>query len=136
MTAIPQPPAKPLIGNVGDLDTGNVAESFNRLRQIYGPVFRLNLMGRKVVVVGKRDVAAELFDEKRFIKKPVSALLEVRNGVGDGLFTAFEDEANWGLAHRILMPSFGPMAIRNMYDDMHEICCQLVSKWGRKAHFM
>ena len=71
-------------------------------------------MGENTVVVGSHDAANEIFNEKRFFKVPAGSLLEVRNGVGDGLFSAFEDEENWGLAHRILMPNFGPVALREM----------------------
>ncbi|RYP82601.1 hypothetical protein DL769_001595 [Monosporascus sp. CRB-8-3] len=41
------------------------------------------------------------------------------------------DEPNWGIAHRILMPAFGPVSIRNMFDDMHDIATQLCMKWAR-----
>lgn len=116
MTKIPQPPTVPFVGNLNEVDSTNVNKSYTHLAKIYGPVFRLNLMGENVAVVGKYDAAKEVFDEKRFLKIPAGSLLEVRNGVGDGLFSAFEDEENWGIAHRILMPKFGPMAIRDMYD--------------------
>lgn len=56
---------------------------------------------------------------------------EVRNGVHDGLFTAREGEENWGIAHRILMPAFGPLSIRSMFDEMHDIASQLALKWAR-----
>jgi cytochrome P450/NADPH-cytochrome P450 reductase len=29
------------------------------------------------------------------------------------------------------MPAFGPLAIRGMYDDMMDICGQLLLKWER-----
>jgi cytochrome P450/NADPH-cytochrome P450 reductase len=70
------------------------------------------------VIVSSYELLNELCDEKRFYKQPSGPLLQVRNGTGDGLFTAFGDEENWGLAHRILMPAFGPMSIRNMFDGM------------------
>lgn len=34
-------------------------------------------------------------------------------------------------AHRILIPAFGPLSIRNMFDDMSDICEQLIAKWER-----
>lgn len=34
---------------------------------------------------------------------------EVRNGVGDGLFTAFHGEHNWEVAHRTLLPASAPI---------------------------
>ena len=67
-------------------------------------------------MVGSQELVNELCDEKRFVKSLSGALKQVRNGIGDGLFTAFHGEENWGLAHRILMPAFGPMAIKDMFD--------------------
>lgn len=40
-------------------------------------------------------------------------------------------EENWGIAHRVLMPSFGPLSVRNMFDEMHDIAGQLALKWAR-----
>ncbi|PVH99192.1 putative cytochrome P450 oxidoreductase OrdA-like protein [Periconia macrospinosa] len=74
----------------------------------------------------------DVCDESRFVKNPnTGGLYQVRNGTGDGLFTALDGEENWALAHRILMPVLGPMAIGDMFDDMYEVACQLVLKWAR-----
>lgn len=73
----------------------------------------------------------ELSDERRFMKGINTALGEVRNGVHDGLFTAHLDEPNWGIAHRVLMPAFGPMPIQSMFTEMHDIATQLAMKWAR-----
>jgi cytochrome P450/NADPH-cytochrome P450 reductase len=45
-----------------------------------------------------------------------------------GLFTAHQHEQNWAIAHRILIPSFGPLSIRSMFDDMFDVASQLVVK--------
>lgn len=55
----------------------------------------------------------------------------MREGVHDGLFTAHSDEANWGKAHRVLVPAFGPLPIRDMFDEMHDISSQLALKLAR-----
>lgn len=73
----------------------------------------------------------ELCDDTRFRKPVAGALAEIRNGVHDGLFTAREEETNWGVAHRILMPAFGPASIQGMFTEMHEIASQLALKWAR-----
>ena len=74
----------------------------------------------------------EICDEERFSKKVAAALEQVRNGVHDGLFTAYgPQEKNWGIAHRVLMPALGPLAIRGMFNEMHDIASQLVMKWAR-----
>ncbi|MCJ1471761.1 hypothetical protein MMC13_000401 [Lambiella insularis] len=130
-TPIPQPPGLPFVGNVRDIDPENAIASIARLADLYGPIFKLNILGNERIVVSSYELLNELCDEKRFAKSPNAALIQLRNGVGDGLFTAFNDEENWALAHRILMPAFGPMGIRNMYDEMLDIGSQLVSKWAR-----
>jgi len=64
----------------------------------------------------------ELCDEKRFGKLVAASLGELREGIHDGLFTAQNDEENWHLAHRILVPAFGPLNISAMFDDMKDVC--------------
>lgn len=92
----------------------------------------MNLAGRSVVVVSSYDLVNEVCNEKRFKKDIRGVLEQVRSGVHDGLFTAWgPEEQNWGIAHRVLMPAFGPMPINDMFDDMHDIACQLAMKWAR-----
>lgn len=35
------------------------------------------------------------------------------------------------LAHRVLMPSFGPLAVEGLFDGMHDVAKQLTLKWAR-----
>lgn len=44
---------------------------------------------------------------------------------------AHDDEPNWGKAHRVLIPAFGPLSIRGMFDEMHDIATQLCMKFAR-----
>lgn len=74
----------------------------------------------------------EVCDEGRFTKVIAAVLKQARNGIHDGLGTAHgPEERNWGIAHRILAPHFAPLAIENMFGDMHDIAGQLVLKWAR-----
>ncbi|GJC94608.1 cytochrome P450 [Colletotrichum higginsianum] len=82
-------------------------------------------------MVSTRALVNETCDEKRFKKSVNRALSQIRNGVHDGLFTARMGEENWGIAHRVLMPAFGPLSIRSMFDEMHDIASQLALKWAR-----
>lgn len=47
------------------------------------------------------------------------------------MFQAHDDEPNWGKAHRVLIPAFGPLSIRGMFDEMHDIATQLCMKFAR-----
>lgn len=48
-----------------------------------------------------------------------------------GLFTAHQHEESWAIAHRILIPTFGPLAIKGMFPGMQDIAGQLLQKWAR-----
>ncbi|OAG40178.1 hypothetical protein AYO21_05656 [Fonsecaea monophora] len=128
---IPSPRGYPIIGNALDIDAEYPMMSLSNLANRYGEIFKLTLGGHERVFICRRELFNELMDEKRFEKAVTGALLHIRSAVHDGLFTAFPGEHNWGVAHRALMPAFGPIAIRDMYDEMYDIATQLVLKWAR-----
>ncbi|CAE7012814.1 hypothetical protein HRS9139_02143 [Pyrenophora teres f. teres] len=129
---IPGPPGLPLLGNLKDIDPTVPILSFCNLTLQYGPIWKFTLgVGGERVMIANQALMDEVCDEERFRKNVVGALVEVRNGVHDGLFTAHAEEENWGIAHRVLLPALGPLAIRGMFDDMHDISSQLVMKWAR-----
>ncbi|KAF7316593.1 Fatty acid hydroxylase [Mycena chlorophos] len=130
-TPIPQPPAVPFLGNVGNIDREVPLNSFLLLAKTYGEIFQLNMLGQQMVFVATRDLVNEVSDEKRFQKRVTGGLAQVRNLVGDGLFTAQPEEPNWGIAHRLLMPAFGTLAVKNMMEPMRDIVSQLLLKWER-----
>lgn len=82
-----------------------------------GPIYRLTTFGVSRVFISSHELVDEVFDEERFSKTIAGGLIEIRNGVHDGLFTAnYPGEENWAVAHRVLVPAFGPLSIRGMFD--------------------
>ncbi|KAL6360866.1 hypothetical protein LRP88_06574 [Fusarium phalaenopsidis] len=130
---IPQPPTKPFVGNLTDIDMEYPLGSMLHLANTYGPIYRLSLAGSDMVIVSNWELVHEVCDESRFKKSIKGDLEELRAAVHDGLFTSKgEEEENWGVAHRVLMTAFGPLAIRGMFDEMHEVASQLALKWARQ----
>ncbi|TKA82891.1 hypothetical protein B0A55_01179 [Friedmanniomyces simplex] len=121
----------PLVGNITDIDAEVPILSLQNLAKTYGEIFSLTLFGKKRIFISSQKLLEEVCNEKRFGKLVSAALGELRNGIHDGLFTAQNDEENWHLAHRILVPAFGPLNITGMFDDMKDIASQLVLKWAR-----
>ncbi|KAJ5780581.1 hypothetical protein N7457_005741 [Penicillium paradoxum] len=129
---IPGPRGVPLLGNIYDIEAEVPANSFELLADNYGEIFRLTTFGRSRVFVNSHELVDEVCDEERFSKVVSAGLHEIRNGVHDGLFTAnYPGEENWAIAHRVLVPAFGPLMIRGMFDEMYDIAQQLVLKWAR-----
>ena len=108
MTApIPAPRTLPFLGNVTQIEKEMPLRSYVLLARQYGEIYRLmqfcehhssECAGRtradlvlgtaqSTIVVSSYRLAYEACDEKRFVKNPSGALEQVRNGVGDGLFT-------------------------------------------------
>lgn len=128
---IPQPPAKPVVGNMLSLDSAAPVQHLTRLAKELGPIFWLDMMGSPIVVVSGHDLVEELSDEKRFDKAVRGALRRVRAVGGDGLFTADTNEPNWTKAHNILLQPFGNRAMQSYHPSMVDIAEQLVKKWER-----
>lgn len=125
------PPTVPYFGNLFSIDRNNAFQSIKIFFDTYGEIFKLNIIGAESYFVGSAKLLEELCDETRFHKRIGPALAECRYIVNDGLFTAYQGEHRWDIAHRILVPSFGPLAIKEMFDSMHDIATQLVAKWAR-----
>ncbi|KAL8388716.1 hypothetical protein RB599_010054 [Gaeumannomyces hyphopodioides] len=131
---IPGPSTKPFVGNLTEIDIDYPLGSMMHLAKKYGPIYKLSLAGTDLIVVSSWELVHEICDDSRFKKSIKGDLEELRSAVNDGLFTSTgEEEVNWGIAHRILMTAFGPLAIRNMFDEMHEVAAQLALKWVRQG---
>ena len=128
---IPAPKTVPLLGNLHQIPkAGLIGHLLDVSRDFEDPgIFKLKFGSRVGVFVTHPDLVAELCDETRFRKIPGPGLRVVRKFAGDGLFTAFSEEANWGKAHRILLPAFSQRAMRGYYDNILEVCDQLIAKW-------
>ncbi|WP_375691691.1 bifunctional cytochrome P450/NADPH--P450 reductase [Pseudooceanicola sp. LIPI14-2-Ac024] len=128
---VPQPPLKPVIGNLAEIDKAIPVQSFMRLAREYGPIYKMQIIDREMYVVSSQALVDELSDESRFSKRVHQPLQEIRAFAKDGLFTAYNSEPNWARAHRILMPAFGPIGVRDMFPKMLDIAEQMFTRWER-----
>src|SRR3954454_4975663 len=131
LSPIPQPPTKPVVGNMLSLDSSAPVQNLARLAKELGPIFWLDMMGAPLVIVSGHDLVEELSDEKRFDKAVRGSLRRVRAVGGDGLFTADTNEPNWSKAHNIVMTPFGKRGMQSYHLNMLDIAEQLVQQWER-----
>lgn len=128
---IPQPPETFLLGNLFSLSAATPVQDMIKLAREYGPIYRLKIRDRVVVIVSGYEYVNELSDEKRFDKSIRGALRLVRRFGGDGLFTSKTQEPNWAKAHNILLPNFSHKAMQSYHAMMLDIADQLMLKWER-----
>ncbi|PYH37028.1 bifunctional cytochrome P450/NADPH--P450 reductase [Aspergillus neoniger CBS 115656] len=130
---IPGPKPLPVVGNLLDIDLEHGLQSIIAFADKYGPLFQITINGEKQIFATSQALVDELCDESRFHKAVVTGLEILRLLAHYGLFTAYHGERGWGIAHRILVPAFGPLRIRNMLDDMSDVAQQLCLKWARQG---
>ena len=128
---IPMPDKMPLIGNALTVDKEAPLQSLMELSDKLGPIYRMDMMGTPMVIVSGHELVAELCDESRFDKAIRGALRRVRAIGGNALFTGDTHAAEWGKAHRILLPTFGRQAMNNYMPMMLDVADQLMLKWER-----
>ncbi len=128
---IPMPEKTPFLGNMLSVDKDKPLQSLMDLTRELGPIFRMDMMGKPMVIVSGADLVDELCDESRFDKAVRGALRRVRAIGGDGLFTGDTQEPNWSKAHNILLPTFSRQAMNNYMPMMLDVANQLVLKWER-----
>ncbi len=98
-----------------------------------GPIFESQIFRQKFVFVASAELTAELCDESRFCKALPPAIVALRHYAGDGLFTAYNDEPNWQLAHELLAPAFTKPAMRSYHPTMLGTARELFDYWDRRG---
>ncbi|MCD0447752.1 cytochrome P450 [Actinocorallia sp. API 0066] len=98
-----------------------------------GPIYATAGAGFEMVVVSGADLVAELSDEARFAKHVGFGIDAFRPVTGDGLFTAYNDEPNWRLAHDVLGPAFSREAMERYHDGMLTTVGRLLEYWDARC---
>ncbi|EIM79123.1 cytochrome P450 [Stereum hirsutum FP-91666 SS1] len=84
----PGPPGAFFIGNLLQL-SGDAWIQFSEWKNVYGPIFHLNLAGQDVVVLGNNTVAADLLDRRASIYSDRPRFTVAREILSEGLFFTF-----------------------------------------------
>lgn len=128
---IPHPRYRlPVLGDLLTIDfTSPVLGTTKKLRQSRDGILEQRIFGLSAVAVADAALIDEVNDETRW-QRHVGPLVEkLRLTLGDGLFTAYNDEPNWRTAHNILMPAFAKAAMANYHDRMTATVQELFEAW-------
>lgn len=130
---IPHPPRRvPLLGDVLGADRRTPLQDSLRYARQLGPIFRRKAFGKEFVFVWGADMVADMADESRFAKHVGLGVANLRPVAGDGLFTAYNHEPNWQLAHDVLAPGFSREAMAGYHPMMLAVAERLTDHWDRE----
>lgn len=131
---IPHPPRRvPVVGDVLGANAAAPVQTSMRYAARLGPIFRRRFFGLEVVLVSGAELVTDLADERRFTKRVMLAVRNLRKVAGDGLFTAHSDEPNWRLGHEVLAPGFTAEAMRRYHPTMLTTTRRLLDAWDGHA---
>ncbi len=132
----PHPPGRrPVVGDLASTDRRAPVQNLLRVAPGLGPLFEMRVFRQRFVFVASATLAAELCDEERFHKALPPALVSLRQFAGDGLFTAYDAEPSWQLAHDLLMPAFTKQAMQRYHPVMLATAAELFAFWdARDGH--
>lgn len=127
---LPHPRGRvPVIGDLFAFDFDTPTQSAVALAAELGPLFELEALGVRYVVAAGAEYVIDLNDETRFCKHLGTDIEALRVIGGDGLFTAFNDEPNWHVAHQLLMPAFSQSAMRRYHATMLDVADEFTALW-------
>ncbi|MGW3105374.1 cytochrome P450 [Streptomyces sp. NPDC001100] len=130
---IPHPPRRlPFLGDVIGADRRTPLQDSLRYARQLGPIFRRKAFGKEFVFVWGADLVADMADESRFAKHVGLGVANLRPVAGDGLFTAYNHEPNWQLAHDVLAPGFSREAMEGYHPMMLAVAERLTDHWDRE----
>ncbi|MBW8736333.1 MAG: cytochrome P450 [Streptomyces turgidiscabies] len=130
---IPHPPHRiPLLGDLVGVSARTPLQDSMRFGRRLGPIFRRRAFGKEIVFVWGADLTADLADESRFAKHVGLGVANLRPVAGDGLFTAYNHEPNWQLAHDVLAPGFSREAMAGYHPMMLAVAGRLTDHWDRE----
>jgi len=130
---LPGPRGWPLVGNALQIERRRIHRDVEHWARQYGPVFRMRLGRRPVLVVSDHEAIATLLrDRPEGFRRP-SALSAIVQELGSapGVFVA--EGEHWYRQRRMVMPAFSPNHIRAYFPALRSTAGRLQQRWERAA---
>ena len=130
---LPSPRGLPYVGNLLQIDPPRMHRQLEDWCSELGPIYRLQLGPRPVVVLGDHEAIAAVLRDRPDGFRRTSRLEEIGNELGllPGVFGVNGDV--WRRQRRMVMASFSPAHIRRYYPSLVEVAQRLARRWTRAA---
>jgi cytochrome P450 len=130
---LPGPRAYPLVGNALQLESGKSHLQMERWCDEYGPIFRLRIGSRRVMVVGDHALVAQVLRDRPegFRRTRVLETIWTEMGLQPGLFVANGEV--WRRQRRMVMASFDPGHVKRYFPALQQVAGALARRWQKAA---
>jgi cytochrome P450 len=132
-TDLPGPRAIPVFGNLLQIESTRLHLQLEQWCEEFGPVFKLQLGKRRVVVVGDHELIATALRDRPDGFRRTNKLEEVWTEMGllGGLFGANGD--TWRRQRRMVMAAFDPGHVRRYFPSLQQVAQRLAGRWQLAA---
>lgn len=132
LTDLPGPPGRWIVGNLLDVDVGQLHRILYRWADRYGPLYRIRLMQHQMLVVADPALIHDILRQRpeSFMRQRSlrSAMLEV--GV-DGVFNA--EGRDWRRQRALAMHALNTQHLRGFFPRLDAVTGRLQKRWQRAA---
>jgi len=127
--SLPTPPHWPLLGHSLQIDKARFHQDLEAWVKTLGPVYRLRLGARRIMVVADHKLVQRVLRERpmgyRRSRRMDNVMAEM--GLPPGLFNA--EGAGWERQRRMVMAGFDPAHIKRYDAAMQRVAQRLVRRW-------
>lgn len=132
LRALPAPPALPLLGHLLSLDRRRLQQQLEGWAATLGPLYRLQLGRRPVLVVADHALAQDVMRRRpqRVLRSPTTRRVCQELGV-DGLFMS--EGERWQALRRLTVRAFTPDMLRAFHPQLLTIGTRWRDRWVRSV---
>ena len=130
---LPGPRPYPVVGNALQLDSRTSHLQIQRWCDEYGPIYRMRIGPRRVMVIGDHALVAQVLRDRPEGFRRTSALETIwtEMGMQPGLF-AVNGEV-WKRQRRMVMAGFDPAHVKRYFPALQQVAAALARRWQKAA---
>jgi len=130
---LPGPRPYPVVGNALQLDSRTSHLQMQRWCDEYGPIYRMRVGPRRVMVIGDHALVARVLRDRPEGFRRTSALETIwtEMGMQPGLF-AVNGEV-WKRQRRMVMAGFDPAHVKRYFPALQQVAAALARRWQKAA---
>jgi cytochrome P450 len=130
---LPGPRGIPLFGNLLQIESTRLHQQLEGWCAQYGPIFRLQLGPRRVVVVADHELIATALRDRPDGFRRTTRLEEIWTELGllGGVFGA--NGESWRRQRRMVMAGFDPAHVRGYFPSLQRVAQHLAARWQQAA---
>ena len=129
---LPGPRGVPVLGNLLQLDPPRLHTILGGWADQYGPLFRLRLRGRDVLVVSDTELIGEVLRSRpeKFRRRRALRTVMLELGI-DGVFNA--EGTDWRRQRKLAMYALNTAHMREFFQRLDQVTARLQQRWERAA---